>query len=481
MKRVIPIYTVVVFLFLVLFFIVLHPIAILDTDDWTSIHHLRLPIPIIHAWNPIKVFPEVLMSVFSYLGAYIIYPITGRYCFSLSVSNGIFICIMITVYFLEFLLLMHEKYRLPITNSLLISIVFICLHFLIVVHAGSNNIFLFYAYDLNCVYHYTLSTIINASLVMHMIRFNGYQSYSSFSSHHRMIIVIWTYLAIFSNLYTNIIIAVYVGVELLFELVSSLQQKKRIDSGFFKKNTLHVIILLTWFSSLLIEKTGGNSLDRESDYIQSLKESFFGFFDWFSRFNALFVILVLSIIIIWIIKFHEKRSSYLIKYCTALFLTMLYIMLLCSVVDRTYINRIDVIFGTAFWFLLILMLLLGELTSQNNSIVALAMLATVSVTCTVYVHDTYKDINYCNIPYQNCEALTEDIIEQFHAAEKRGESELDLVVPKFDTDNNWPLGIAQSDDFSKALYRHHVTGYKINVRRLILSEEKTASYINSNY
>ena len=75
MKKKNVIFALVIFILLAIFFIVIHPVAILDTDDWTNIHQRRLPIPVIGAWNPIKVFPEIFMSVVSYAGAYIIYPI----------------------------------------------------------------------------------------------------------------------------------------------------------------------------------------------------------------------------------------------------------------------------------------------------------------------------------------------------------------------------------------------------------------------
>ncbi len=223
MKKATKLYTISVFLFLQLFFIVLHPIAISDTDDWSFLHHLRLPLPMPGAWNPIKVFPEIFMSLFSYIGAYTLYPLTDRYCLSISITNGLFICIMMTVYFYEFFMLISEKYHLNLGENILVSILFISLHFSMLAHTGSENVFLFYAYDMTCIYHYILCTILSAALVMHLNRFGGLSSWKNYSKRHRLLLIAWIYLAIFSSLYTNVVLVVYIGVELLVTLIDDIK------------------------------------------------------------------------------------------------------------------------------------------------------------------------------------------------------------------------------------------------------------------
>ena len=478
MKKKNVIFALVIFILLAIFFIVIHPVAILDTDDWTNIHQRRLPIPVIGAWNPIKVFPEIFMSVVSYAGAYIIYPILGRYCFSLSVSNGLFICFILTVYFYEFYLLISEKYDLAPVKNILMTILFICLHFIIVAHPGTDNIFLFYSLDLTCIYHYTLCTILNASLVMHMIRLGGYHSLSGLSKRHRLLIFIWTYLAIFSSLYTNVIIAVYIGVELLTNLIKDCSAHTFKLSDYCRTNKPLLIVLGVWLSSLFFETTGGRSEGKESDFLASLLDSFKNVGTWLGSFNLIFLIILCAVFVLWIIKVKNKNTDVTVKYLLAFVLTTLYIVLLSTVVNSTYVSRVDVNIAADFWLLLMFMLALCKLSAIiRGSDLILGGLVIVSVISTALVINTYQESNYINLPYQKCEALADDIIAQFKEAEQNGLEEFDLIVPKFSTENNWPYNIAQSDDFSKAMYRHGITKYKINVRTMTLSEEKYRQFI----
>lgn len=480
MKKSAIAYSIIVFTLLLIFFIVIHPIAIFDTDDWSFIHHLRLPIPVIHAWNPIKVFPEVFMSIFSYFAAYVIYPITGRYCFSMSIANGVFICFIITVYFLEFYLLIQKKYALSLNKSIFMSVIFISLHFLLVIHPGKDNIFLFYAYDMTCVYHYTLSTVINAALVMHMIHNQGFSCFSSFSKQHKLVVLIWTYLAIFSSLYTNIILAVYVGIELLFSLRTNHDSDRFLLSSFISKYKAHLVIMLVWFSSFAFELTGGRSSGHESNIFASFISASTNILTWGKQFNIIILIFSAITVLLYFFLSPKKNLLFLAKCFIAFLLTTLYLILLSAVVDSTYITRIDVMFASFFWLLLIIMLLVCELSQFfNHSAVILGIMSALFGLSTMYASSTYKEMNYSNIPYKQCEELADNIINQFKNAELNGDTEIDLIVPKFDTENNWPYGIYQAEHFTKVMYRHKITHTKIYVRKMVPSKEMTQKYITS--
>lgn len=51
------------FLFFLLFFYKIHPLVLLDTDDWTYSYMARRAVPQWGAWNPARVLPEVLMPL----------------------------------------------------------------------------------------------------------------------------------------------------------------------------------------------------------------------------------------------------------------------------------------------------------------------------------------------------------------------------------------------------------------------------------
>lgn len=77
------------FVFLLIFFIRICPIIPYDKDDWIYIGQMRVPFPLWRNWNPSKVLPEVLMPMCGYIGAYMVYPLTGDYFSSLTLTAAV--------------------------------------------------------------------------------------------------------------------------------------------------------------------------------------------------------------------------------------------------------------------------------------------------------------------------------------------------------------------------------------------------------
>ena len=55
------------FILLTIYFVIINPIPIFDTDDWEYIQNIRIPVPMVRVWNPIKVFPEFTQPIISYI------------------------------------------------------------------------------------------------------------------------------------------------------------------------------------------------------------------------------------------------------------------------------------------------------------------------------------------------------------------------------------------------------------------------------
>ncbi len=118
------------------------------------------------------------------------------------------------------------------------------------------------------------------------------------------------------------------------------------------------------------------------------------------------------------------------------------------------------------------MTFLGELSEKiMNTTIILAVLATVSIIGTMYYSNTYKEINYVNLPYKNCEAFVDDVISQFKTAKSNGQSEMDLVLPAFDTDDNWPIADYADATFSGIMYYHWIVKSRIGVTMFFSSEK----------
>ncbi len=69
-----------------------------------------------------------------------------------------------------------------------------------------------------------------------------------------------------------------------------------------------------------------------------------------------------------------------------------------------------------------------------------------------------------------------DVINQFKEAEVNGEQEIILILPRFNSDDNWPLSNYIGERMSKALKRQKVLDTYIVVKDFKLSEEKNKQF-----
>lgn len=156
---------------------------------------------------------------------------------------------------------------------------------------------------------------------------------------------------------------------------------------------------------------------------------------------------------------------------------MLYLVLLSANIASGYIISSEVILCSFFYIFLAEILCLNSLikTDRKNRRLPLILLGTV-VFLLIHPGRIIMPCNYSGISYKQCEALTNDVIGQFKEAEARGEKELVIEIPKFDSVDNWPLADYIGDRYSIALYRHKVTDSYIKVSDVVFSEEKNKEY-----
>ena len=77
----------------------------------------------------------------------------------------------------------------------------------------------------------------------------------------------------------------------------------------------------------------------------------------------------------------------------------------------------------------------------------------------------YSEINFSNgEPIANIKAFDEYIVNSVIEADKSGEQNIDLKVPKYSTTDNWPLTMSSSSCMAKALYIHGLTSKKMNIQ-----------------
>ena len=133
------------FVILFIYLSIIHPIYILDMDDWNYISYRRIAMPVWGAWNPVKVFPEVVLPFCASIGRYIFYPVIHDYPKSIMLACALFASLLLTVYFYMFYRLCVDRYEARTYIAALITIVFMECHFYIFCNSLTDNGSLFYS------------------------------------------------------------------------------------------------------------------------------------------------------------------------------------------------------------------------------------------------------------------------------------------------------------------------------------------------
>ena len=199
-----------VFLFCFLFFTKINPIMIFDTDDWTYIRYSRPALPIWGDWNPCRVLPETLMSLCSSFGVFVVNPFLNNYIFSLTISFAMVVSCFICIYLYCFYRLSLSKFNCPFSFSVFLALFFFVCHFWVFRHNDSNNEYLFRANDACCYFYYIIPALLNASIVLYLLRNNKYCFKNYKSSLKLSILILSIYFCVFSNLFqTSILISFF--------------------------------------------------------------------------------------------------------------------------------------------------------------------------------------------------------------------------------------------------------------------------------
>lgn len=354
------------------------------------------------------------------------------------------------------------------------------LHFAVFIHTFGNCYYLFYVYDLTCIYNYTLSTVVNAALVMHIISLGGLKRINeNVSKWHLIALGLWAYFAINSNLYSSVVLAAYVGSELVLWLKDEIKLKQFSIKTFCLENKFHVIILIFWLVSHVFELTGGRSGSRVGSIGSNIIMVIGLTLAWIIKTNICFWIFAFIVIRIWI-KNNGIGKDFAKKIFLAFSFTLIYLALLSIVVDSLYIKRPEVILAAYFWLLVGVTCCFANMVYQKQKSTFAVLVLIVPILLGLYNYgNTYQYTNYDGLPYHKSEAVMNDIIEQFKVAEQNDLDEMELFLPKYETDDNWPLATYDGDRFSNALYQHRVIKKKIHVTSVVPDIEKNKKLLDN--
>lgn len=461
------------FLAFVFYFGQIHPLVPFDTDDWMNMSIVRPLYPSLNWWNPTKVFPERLEPAVAMFAVRFIAPIIGDYINALILANAIVVSFFITCYLYSVHKLLNDKFRLSPLTSFCIMVLFVLLHFLLLKTENTGNDYLLYAEDCNCYYHYIIPNLLCSCLVLWLMRHDSldWKNYIQTA-----IIVLITYLALCSNLYSTVILIAYIGAKLLYDLFECNKRESGWLILYIKHHSYGIIVIFLWLIVQLIEVNGirANAYGHVNDplvemIVSTIKSSFA------VRFNIGVVLFAaLTFLFAKILDyaagrhpiFHIGKRQIVILLATIL--SFLYLVLLSSKVKPENMQKGEVIFSYAFFILLLLILCVGYLCSRIKGLRYFLPLLILLVTFSIRnVRSTFLGVQcqWGTTEYE-CIAYDRNFIDQARYAEALGQETVTILVPKFGLKDNWPLAFDSSEGICATLSKHSV------IKRYIKSEFK---------
>ena len=495
-------YSGMIFLIMFVFFTNIHPLVLFDGDDWVYISYARRAVPLWGNWNPTRVFPEFFMPLCGSFAAYFIYPLTGNYITSITLVNGAAVSFFIAAYLFFVGKLLCQKLRLSLGKALILSTFFLLLHFLVFRSAESGNKHMFYSYDVTYYYFYTISNLLNSCLVLYLMvddilddAWNKLQSnvYNQHIVKHGFLLLL-IYLALCSNLYASVIMAAFLGVQLVIELGNLLAGKIPLKAS-VQKNCLRLFYMLCWMAVQIYEVNGGRAyeLNKTDSLFSLLKGTLRTFLNLRYSVNKFFMLLtaviVLSAAVHWVYARRnpsradtlgaKQTASAVLTAAGAGILIFFYLILVCSQHGEARIMQPDILFGLAFYgFVIVLYCVDWLVKSIPKTAIVLPLLICIVFSEIDTSGRTFHEAVITDTDHITCIAIAEDIVDQFIQADAEGSSEMQLFLPVFPYDSGWPFwgGEGAGNVVAKTLYKHGVISKQIVVTEAVRTREKNDEF-----
>ncbi len=465
-----------IFFGLFVFFYVAHPLILSDADDWYYASHWRRPLHVWGEFNSIKLFPETLMAVCSLIAANVVMPFRHDYLMALALVYGAVTALFITVYVIGISTLIKAFGRVSVYVSDMLAFCFLMLHFLMYKDEWSQNVHLLWAHDVTCLFHYTLTTVLGACLVMFFIKkeiadgedvsakiWNGDYGFVKAG-----VLLLLVYLAIFSNMFNNIVLSAFAGIHALVALILGGDKNVPFSDrlkGWFRKKWLFIVIVIAWLVAVVFQlHDPRNEIARSQGAASSFSGAVSTYFkNYFSvnKMAALFLVIFSAIFIVSAIQNKDRLSTFgraITEIALSFFITSLYLIILCGASSPAYLGRSDVKIGLFFYVLLGIVLAFGWAVGESKG-GKLAIVLPVAVfilgSQSLNYCKSFSDYNMNGFSYEQELAISTDLIEQFTNADEKGLDEFELhVIVNPDADDNWPYPSYSGDLVGDALFRH---------------------------
>lgn len=455
-----------VFLFFYILYTRITPLVIFDMDDWYFLVYRRsLPFPTPGGSNPIRVLPEYLMPLTAELSTLTIFPFTYEFLGSIEQGMAIVISALVTVYAYAFYRMTRKKIQVTAFSGMALTVFFLLLHFLVFRTLKHHNDFLLNGHnDTTTFFFYLVPAVWNAALVMVFMTDGFFRP--GFGVKKTALLIPAVYLAVFSNLHQSIILAAYVLTEAVFHFI----QNKKI-----KPVIPHLVFLTVWLVSLGMETTGGRAgtigINSAEAFFSNLQSCLGLFIERITNVNTVFVIILGLAITVsvttWILS-KRKKEAYPaetqyggLKTAAIIALVLIFLFLLCSASAPSYIQRGDVLLSALFFLFVFICNTLARLSKEKKAVrTAIPILLLICFLMIPTAGDTLKKSISSDVPYQTAKTISQDIVDQITEADEEHKAKITIAVPRFGSDDNWPL-TQNGTRISEVLYKYHLITRKV--------------------
>lgn len=459
-----------IFVFMLVWFTVIHPVVVFDGDDWTYIGMIREGLPVWGSWNPARVFPEVAMSLWSCAAVHTLFPLTGDYLLSFTISSGLLISFFIVVYVHCFSRMIRRIFHFDHASihrytPVCISFLFVILHFLIFRISNRNNNYLLRCDNLTCYYYYLIPSLMNACFVMYMIKNPDFDGLISGHEPHRLGIALCiVYLCIFSNLPSSGILAAFAGAKFLFGTIKAFQKRFSL-TDYLKTNYFYVLILVMWLISAIFELSGGRAASFSSSQRNLLGDLKHTIVLWFSVpkgcsetfiHASAIIMTVLLLLLIWrrkkdVLSFVSHLAF--IAFCTVV--VAIYTTILCAAISPDYLLSSTYLFAFFFYVFIFLMCALSFILKECPKLLVIMPLTLFILLTKINTQgNTFLESTVNNVKGKTCYEMGNDYLQQIEEANQKGLTSMTLNVPIWGKESNWPHSAFLGERMTNTLYEH---------------------------
>lgn len=495
------IFSILLFAGLCIFFIRIHPQTIYDTDDWTYLSFTRSSklLPSRNEWNPAKVLPENIMPLAGYIGKIFVMPTTG----SLFVSETISLSLMLAVFAFAYILLIARmaavKFRLNVYEHICLACFVALMQFIPYYSSGSGNAHFFYEGNVTCVYNYTIPGLLNIILLCLAVIHEDHIRHFFRKEHVvcKVIYMILIYFAVYSNLFSNIIIAVFAGVKILQYFFIEARDYLTDRTDKLIQCFVYIFTLILWFISMFFELGGGRAQSLSGSSV-SIMTAFKWITAEFRNKNLLFniiLILMITAYIALLIHVCRNRSRYIDPLLESLkkkpkktaeanendrlcftCVNQMTFFIICSVLSVIYIILLCAKTGGhqgqpgvqndyyAYLIISVCMLLAFLMKTQKKSIFGVAAVTLVMAGMIFFGKGTYAEYNMHRHSTETCRQLADYIIDQYIEADKSNVETAQIHVPDYGTGDNFPMADYGCHRIANTLYNYGIT------KKFVMSE-----------